>query len=493
MHKAQNEVNEVKFTFKNIGVIDSAEVVLNDMTIFVGKNSVSKTYLTYLIWGFLDFIPRYIRLAQPIFFRKYLVDSTGQLNKSIDLSELANRFEDLLASLSRQYQTYAYRVLSVDKDSDIIKNFTFKAEVNSLKFDYDSYKTINFNVSGGINVTVVKKDTNILELITISENDAPINNNKIIDAIADKINASLLSFFLNQIFPPPFIITSERTGISIFYKELDTRRNALVTALVSENKNIFQDFDNIRNHMGNYPVPVSINMDFVREIFDHSKNKTKLENANAKLLKKNLAEISNGKYSFDKAANQIFFHSGIGENSVKIPINVSSSSIKSLMMLDAYVNHIAAKGQILVIDEPELNLHPDNQRKIARLLALLVNSGVKILFTTHSDYIIKELNNLIMLYGLSQNNQETALKEIKKANKTIYDPSMFLNPDQVTCIMIQAIGKGKKDKSVEAVKTKDNKYGINATIIDDEINSLGEVSDILYDLYDEISDDRNDK
>ena len=50
-----------------------------------------------------------------------------------------------------------------------------------------------------------------------------------------------------------------------------------------------------------------------------------------------------------------------------------------------------------MIDEPELNLHPDNQRRIARLLARLVNLGIKVFITTHSSYIIKELNTLIML------------------------------------------------------------------------------------------------
>lgn len=52
---------------------------------------------------------------------------------------------------------------------------------------------------------------------------------------------------------------------------------------------------------------------------------------------------------------------------------------------------------MLIIDEPELNLHPDNQRKMAGLLARLVNCGVKVLVTTHSDYLIRELNNRVML------------------------------------------------------------------------------------------------
>lgn len=50
-----------------------------------------------------------------------------------------------------------------------------------------------------------------------------------------------------------------------------------------------------------------------------------------------------------------------------------------------------------MLDEPELNLHPEKQRLIARLFARLVNYGIKVFTTTHSDYLIRELNILLML------------------------------------------------------------------------------------------------
>ena len=50
-----------------------------------------------------------------------------------------------------------------------------------------------------------------------------------------------------------------------------------------------------------------------------------------------------------------------------------------------------------MIDEPELNIHPENQRHIARLLARLVNAGLRIVISTHSDYIVREFNSLLML------------------------------------------------------------------------------------------------
>ena len=86
----------------------------------------------------------------------------------------------------------------------------------------------------------------------------------------------------------------------------------------------------------------------------------------------------------------------------KFLVQRASSSVRSLLMLNYYVLHIAQRGDILMIDEPELNLHPKNQILVARLLVLLVNAGVKVFITTHSDYIIRELSNCIMLHNLSE-------------------------------------------------------------------------------------------
>ncbi|WP_374750004.1 AAA family ATPase [Corynebacterium glutamicum] len=49
------------------------------------------------------------------------------------------------------------------------------------------------------------------------------------------------------------------------------------------------------------------------------------------------------------------------------------------------------------MDEPELNLHPQNQVLMGRLLAALSHAGLKILATTPSDYIVRELSILVIL------------------------------------------------------------------------------------------------
>ena len=53
-------------------------------------------------------------------------------------------------------------------------------------------------------------------------------------------------------------------------------------------------------------------------------------------------------------------------------------------------------GDTLIIEEPEAHLHPGAQADIAVILARLVRAGVKVIITTHSDWLLQEIGNLIL-------------------------------------------------------------------------------------------------
>ena len=72
----------------------------------------------------------------------------------------------------------------------------------------------------------------------------------------------------------------------------------------------------------------------------------------------------------------------------------SSGAVRSLLEIGFYLRHVAQRGDLLMVDEPELNLHPENQRRVARLFVCLISLGIRVFITTHSDYIVKEFNTL---------------------------------------------------------------------------------------------------
>ena len=86
-----------------------------------------------------------------------------------------------------------------------------------------------------------------------------------------------------------------------------------------------------------------------------------------------------------------------------------------MFLIDYYINNLAKKGQLLVIDEPELNLHPDNQRKMAALIVRLINSGIKILdgsLTNDSYGMVVKKGNKELLDAIN-----TILEKLKNEGK----------------------------------------------------------------------------
>ena len=89
---------------------------------------------------------------------------------------------------------------------------------------------------------------------------------------------------------------------------------------------------------------------------------------------------------------EIEFHP---QEDIKLGISAASSMVKELAPLVLYLRYIARPGDLLIIDEPELSLHPAAQVKIIEFLALLVDAGLHVLVTTHSTYVVDQLSNLM--------------------------------------------------------------------------------------------------
>src|SRR5690606_37100760 len=150
----------------------------------------------------------------------------------------------------------------------------------------------------------------------------------------------------------------------------------------------------------------------------------------------------------------------------------ASSCVRALLDVGFYLRCKAKAGDLFIIDEPELNLHPKNQRAFARLVARMVNAGVKIFITTHSDYLVKEFNTLIML-----NKKSDHTKTIQK--KYSYSDNELINPAKIGLYMtgtslIPAEQKGKRATRVNVLR-KANIYpdrGIEVTTFDDTIDLM---------------------
>lgn len=87
------------------------------------------------------------------------------------------------------------------------------------------------------------------------------------------------------------------------------------------------------------------------------------------------------------------------KNNNELPMYLASSSVNQLSILYLYLKYWAEKqNNFLIIDEPEENLHPQNQLKLTDLLLQFgqMNNN-RLLITTHSPLITEHINNYLIL------------------------------------------------------------------------------------------------
>ncbi len=88
-----------------------------------------------------------------------------------------------------------------------------------------------------------------------------------------------------------------------------------------------------------------------------------------------------------------------------LPLMHASSMISELAPVVLYLRHVIRPGETLIIDEPEAHLHPAMQVEFTRQLAALVRVGVRVIITTHSEWVLEELANIVRRSELSENDR----------------------------------------------------------------------------------------
>jgi hypothetical protein len=319
-------------------------------------------------------------------------------------------------------------------------------------------------------VASIKKEggSDILKVLTSQEESSTIRPLAIIDFIVDAIADIVFAPHI----PIAYISSAERTGAAIFRKELDFARTRMIEAIGTfDSKDLQNPFKLVSKMQSGYALPVTENVDFVRGLEDVNKKTSELA-ANYPDILKSFEDVIGGAYKVVK--DQGVMYQPKGAKSGRFTMNESSSSVRALLDVGFYIRCIAKSGDVFMIDEPELNLHPKNQCAVARLMARMVNAGIKVFITTHSDYIIKELNTLIMLY---QNTEQT--KNVQK--RYDYDDQELLNPQKVGVYIAASRQKKKNGDNILQQAKITPEYGIEVSTFDDTIEKMNKIQDeIIY-------------
>lgn len=180
--------------------------------------------------------------------------------------------------------------------------------------------------------------------------------------------------------------------------------------------------------------------------------------------------IINGNVNIYKDNNNIEFKLNNGK---KIDLNYLSSTISELIPLVVFLKRgLIRKNGLLVIEEPEAHLSFKNQKLIAKLIALFLKNNIKVLITTHSDFLVYELNNLIMKETIN-NVGEKKLTEVEEIG---------INYKQVGLYNFILRDNGSIVKKVNITK-----HGINNKYIVDNTYSLIKEKNELINLLDSLN------
>ena len=437
----------MKFHFEHIGPIDAADLELGDLTIIAGRNNTGKTYLVYTMYGFLrTWASDFHRPVADSVLRKlgdFLGSEIGS-RLSIDRKDIERLRGRTIEQAALRFSTNISHIFSSPQSAFIDAQLSAELTANLPS----NAKRLSLVRPGEFRVAAQYGEETIDLKLTWRTTGVTRRRSTA---------AGLALNVAHPDVPRPFVLSAERFGIALFYKELDFTKSRLVEML--------QQIDDrpgptpllvVDRIASRYAMPVKDNVDFTRSIENILDQESEFVEEK---LHDEIKALMNGYYA--SADGVIRFKSKARKRrSFNIPLHIASSSARGLSDLYFYLRHVASRNDILFIDEPETHLDTANQIMLARVISHLVKAGLKVLVSTHSDYLIKEINNLVMLDHLRRNGG----LESKVGG---YGAEEGIGGERIRAYVAE------KNTLTRCVV---DHYGINATVFDETIDRINRVS-----------------
>lgn len=459
----------MRFHFEKLGLLDQVDLELADLTLVCGENNTGKTYATYAVYGFLRSWRQILRFLLEDEIDELLKDA-GEYR--IDLAKMFDgKVDSYLERMGTAYVGGLPRAFATDsnvfENTICVPSTTHATEFVSLPYQ----RAVQAGPSGKVLATLKKEAGSTLLNVLVADTEVL---QRAFGGLTDFIADAIADLVFAQHLPRVHIASAERTGAAIFRKELDMARTRMLKTLNEiDSKELKRNpLKILQGIETDYAWPVEDNVDFVRQLEDIDKRTGEIAEAHSELVAA-FDAIIGGSY---KVVKQQLVYQTKGAGKQRFTMNEASSCIRALLDVGFYLRCRARVGDLFIIDEPELNLHPKNQRAFARLVARMVNAGIKVFITTHSDYLVKELNTLIML------NQRTAhTKQVQQQYE--YDDAELIDPARIRLYMTgltkPASGRSKVRTLIPATIYSDR--GIEVGTFDDTIETMNTIqSEILY-------------
>ena len=404
---------------KNFGPIEKAEIDLRPLTVFVGESNTGKTYLAALIYALhqnFEGIPQFPWVDS-------IANYFGYIRRSLDrhpqnqLEALEQEMLEVLEKLNTPGRPFNFSDLPQPIHTGLESRLTDQADFpNELKrcFDLESVsKLIRFTGNQAnemkISLSVREGDQTCWDFEVRDAGSGP--------AIIGHINPDMI--LLNAKRKTEF---HEISDVERLFRTLGTRRlrregsyylpaarsgimqshGVIATALIKRATRIGLD----RLEVSTFSGMIG---DFLEQIVQY-KERDGSSKEISRVAEQLETELLEGKIEVKRptpgASPEFLYRPDQAEEALRM--SHSSSMVSELAPLVLFLRGIIKRGDLLIIEEPESHLHPGAQTKIAQTLARLVQAGVRVVITTHSNWLLKQIGNLIREGELRKQGESTS-------------------------------------------------------------------------------------
>lgn len=136
-----------------------------------------------------------------------------------------------------------------------------------------------------------------------------------------------------------------------------------------------------------------------------------------------------------------------------LPISAAASSVREIAPLQQMIYKRDISKAAVLLEEPEAHLHPVKQRMMADIIATMILGGAKMQITTHSDYYLRRINDLMRLHILKTNISEEEYSAF--CSEHGFNPNLTIDPSVVSAYYLERDSDGfvtvKKQNSFKGI------------------------------------------
>ena len=391
---------------KNFGPIEKAEIDLRPLTVFVGESNTGKSYLAMLIYAlyqnfggisqfpWADTITTYFSIAyrsQDLYLlsnRENLEQEMLEILEKINTPGLPFKFSDLPHHVSTRSES---RLTDQNNFPDKLRQcFGFR------------------NVSDLIRSTPSQEEEMNVSL-TVGDTEQ-----KFWDFAFD-VSATTDPSVTSHINPDMILLDAKRktefgevSDVSRLFQVLRNDRWCIGSShyVPAIRSGIMQNFDVIIRAPIRFSTSIEMLndesripgmvVDFLQKIFNY-KECSGLSSRIKRIAEQLESDLLEGKLEVSPATSykspEFLYRPEQAEEPLRLMH--SAAIVSELAPLILYLKGIVRTDDLLIIEEPESHLHPGAQTKIAQTLARLVRAGVHVLITTHSNWLLQQVGNLM--------------------------------------------------------------------------------------------------